>query len=199
MVMRRLPIFILIDTTKGARNTLNRYIECCRGILRDFRNDPYAFESAYLCLVSAGKQTTLLCNSSLNDTAIDTAIDSIRYEGGECDFVRSLTDLHQIISGIYIRATYEKVVDSAPNIIIFGDATIKDLPQNIISFYCRYSTRYFSDNDSQHSEELKKIGAPFSYGEKIDLYYRVEAPMSSDPSIQDIELPPPPEVADVIL
>lgn len=196
---RRLPIFVLIDTTKGARDSFKKYLECCKHILSDLRNDPYALETAYLCLVSAGKQTTLLCNSSLDDTAIDTAIDSIRYEGGDCDFVRSLTDFHQIISGIYIRATYEKVVDRAPQIFILGDATIKDLPENIISFYRRYSTRYFTDNYSQYSEELRRIGTPFSYGEKIDLYYWVEAPISSGPSTQDIELPPPPEDADIII
>lgn len=158
----RTPFFILIDTSRGARDTFKKNLQFCKDFIKQLRMDPYMLEQAYIYIITTDPYSLIfkdwMCNPyDMMDS--DTIIDSIQYRGTQLDFERSITDLHE-----FIRKECNVKEDSYPRVLILGQGQTSNLSPEIITFYKKTCISiYLKDNYSPFGECLSKFACPTTY------------------------------------
>ena len=200
--MRRLPIYILINTSSSHCNgTLQNFKDSINLLIETLKEDPYALETVYVSIITFDSTITCLCPLS---PLTSFKMPSIKIGKQESSLGHTFLQLTTIIDNELIKTTCEQKGDWKPLIFIFTDNESVIHITKEEELICHKSGRIIicTKKDSVNSNKYKKITdliLPIEsldkqiiksqicwISESIDTFERV------NPDNFYLELPPPP-------
>ena len=117
--MRRLPIYILINTSSAISNdTLQHFNDCIKLLIETLQEDSYALETAYISVITFDNTISRLCTlSSLSSFKIP----ALKKGEQVASLDQALLQLTEIIDDEIIKTNCNKLGDWKPLIFIFSD------------------------------------------------------------------------------
>ena len=104
--MRRLPIYILINTSSAISNeTLRNFNDCIKLLIETLQEDPYALETAHISIITFDSTITKLCSLS---PLPSFKIPPIKLGTKESSLEQAFLQLSPIIDDELIKTTSEK-------------------------------------------------------------------------------------------
>lgn len=202
--MRRLPIYILINTSSSLCNgTLQNFKDSINLLIETLKEDPYALETVYVSIITFDSTITCLCSLS---PLTSFKMPSIKIGKQESSLGHTLLQLTTIIDNELIKTTCKQKGDWKPLIFIFtdNDSVIHITKEE--ELICHKPGRIIicTKTDSVNSNKYKKItdlilpiesldkqiikSQIYWISESIDAFERV----NPDNFYLELELPPPP-------
>lgn len=114
--MRRLPIYFLIDISSS--NNIDKATDVINSMLCGIRQDPYLLETAYISIVTIGKEPNIAL--SLTENWIIKAFPKFECEKGMA-FGKALSLLMEDIDKNVVKSTIEQRGDYRPITFLFID------------------------------------------------------------------------------
>ncbi len=199
--MRRLPIYILINTSSSLCNgILQNFKDRINLLIETLKEDPYALETVYVSIITFESTITCLCSLS---PLTSFKMPSIKIGKQESSLGLTLLQLTTIIDNELIKTTCEQKGDWKPLIFIFtdNDSVIHIIKEELI---CHKPGRIIicTKTDSANSNKYKKITDLILPIESLDkqiiksqIYWiseSIDAGERVNPDNFYLELPPPP-------
>lgn len=202
--MRRLPIYILINTSSSLCNgTLQNFKDSINLLIETLKEDPYALETVYVSIITFDSTITCLCSLS---PLTSFKMPSVKIGKQESSLGHTLLQLTTIIDNELIKTTCKQKGDWKPLIFIFtdNDSVIHITKEE--ELICHKPGRIIicTKTDSVNSNKYKKItdlilpiesldkqiikSQIYWISESIDAFERV----NPDNFYLELELPPPP-------
>lgn len=156
--MRRLPIYILINTSSAISNeTLRNFNDCIKLLIETLQEDPYALETAHISIITFDSTITKLCSLS---PLPSFKIPPIKLGTKESLLEQAFLQLSPIIDNEIIKTTCEQKGDWKPLMFIFteNDSVInitKEVQELIWDKWGRIII--CTKTDSVNSNKYKKI------------------------------------------
>ena len=117
--MRRLPIYLLINTSSAISNeTLLNFNDCIKLLIETLQEDPYALETAHISIITFDSTITKLCSLS---PLSSFKIPSIKLGRNESSLEYIFLQLSPIIDDELVKTTSTKRGDWKPLVFIFSD------------------------------------------------------------------------------
>ena len=201
--MRRLPIYILINTSSSlCKGTLQNFKDSINLLIETLKEDPYALETVYVSIITFDSTITYLCSLS---PLISFKMPSIKIGKQESSLGHTLLQLTKIIDNELIKNTYEQKGDWKPLIFIFtANDSVIDITEEVEELICHKCGRIIicTKTDSVNLGKYKKITEVILPIESLDKhiinsqFYWISESINTcervNPYKSDIELPPPP-------
>lgn len=155
--MRRLPIYILINTSSSHCNgTLQNFKDSINLLIETLKEDPYALETVYVSIITFDSTITRLCSLS---PLTSFKMPSIKIGKPESSLGHTFLQLTTIIDNELIKTTCEQKGDWKPLVFIFtdNDSVIHITKEE--ELICHKSGRIIicTNKDSVNSNKYKKI------------------------------------------
>ena len=117
--MRRLPIYLLINTSSAISNeTLRNFNDCIKLLIETLQEDTYALETAHISIITFDSTITKLCSLS---PLSSFKIPSIKLGRNESSLEYIFLQLSPIIDDELVKTTCTKKGDWKPLVFIFSD------------------------------------------------------------------------------
>lgn len=201
--MRRLPIYLLINTSSAISNeTLRNFNDCIKLLIETLQEDPYALETAHISIITFDNTITKLCSLS---PLSSFKIPSIKLGRNESSLEYIFLQLSPIIDDELIKTTSEKIGDWKPLVFIFSDndSVINITREEAESIYHKCGRIIVCTNkDSINGENYKNITETILSIESLDkltiksLFRWVSESIDVGDKVDcyeiELELPPPP-------
>ncbi len=201
--MRRLPIYILINTSSSLCNgTLQNFKDSINLLIETLKEDPYALETVYVSIITFDSTITCLCSLS---PLTSFKMPSIKIGKQESSLGHTLLQLTTIIDNELIKNTYEQKGDWKPLIFIFtANDSVIDITEEVEELICHKCGRIIicTKTDSANLGKYKKITEVILPIESLDKhiinsqFYWISESINTcervNPYNSDLELPPPP-------
>ena len=201
--MRRLPIYILINTSSSLCNgTLQNFKDSINLLVETLKEDPYALETVYVSIITF--DSTITCLYSLSPLT-SFKMPSIKIGKQESSLGHTLLQLTTIIDNELIKNTYEQKGDWKPLIFIFtANDSVIDITKEVEELICHKCGRIIicTKTDSVNLGKYKKITEVILPIESLDKhiinsqFYWISESINTcervNPYNSDLELPPPP-------
>ena len=201
--MRRLPIYLLINTSSAISNeTLRNFNDCIKLLIETLQEDPYALETAHISIITFDNTITKLCSLS---PLSSFKIPSIKLGRNESSLEYIFLQLSPIIDDELIKTTSEKIGDWKPLVFIFSDndSVINITREEAESIYHKCGRIIVCTNkDSINGENYKNITETMLSIESLDkltiksLFRWVSESIDVGDKVDcyeiELELPPPP-------
>ena len=201
--MRRLPIYILINTSSSLCNgTLQNFKDSINLLIETLKEDPYALETVYVSIITFDSTITCLCSLS---PLTSFKMPSIKIGKQESSLGHTLLQLTTIIDNELIKNTYEQKGDWKPLIFIFtANDSVIDITKEVEELICHKCGRIIicTKTDSVNLGKYKKIAEVILPIESLDKhiinsqFYWISESINTcervNPYNSDLELPPPP-------
>ena len=201
--MRRLPIYILINTSSSLSNgILQNFKDSINLLVETLQEDPYALETVYISIITFDSTITRLCSLSPL-TSFTTP--SIKIGKQESSLGHTLLQLATIIDNELIKSTCEQKGDWKPLIFIFtANDSVIDITEEVEDLICHKCGRIIicAKTDSVNLGKYKKITEVILPIESLDKqtinsqFYWISGSINTcervNPYNSDLELPPPP-------
>lgn len=201
--MRRLPIYILINTSSSLCNgTLQNFKDSINLLIETLKEDPYALETVYVSIITFDSTITCLCSLS---PLKSFKMPSIKIGKQESSLGHTLLQLTTIIDNELIKNTYEQKGDWKPLIFIFtANDSVIDITEEVEELICHKCGRIIicTKTDSVNLGKYKKITEVILPIESLDKhiinsqFYWISESINTcervNPYNSDLELPPPP-------
>ncbi len=201
--MRRLPIYILINTSSSLSNgILQNFKDSINLLVETLQEDPYALETVYISIITFDSTITRLCSLSPL-TSFTTP--SIKIGKQESSLGHTLLQLTTIIDNELIKSTCEQKGDWKPLIFIFtANDSVIDITEEVEDLICHKCGRIIicAKTDSVNLGKYKKITEVILPIESLDKhtinsqFYWTSGSINKcervNPYNSDLELPPPP-------
>lgn len=201
--MRRLPIYILINTSSSLCNgTLQNFKDSINLLVETLKEDPYALETVYVSIITFDSTITCLCSLS---PLTSFKMPSIKIGKQESSLGHTLLQLTTIIDNELIKNTYEQKGDWKPLIFIFtANDSVIDITKEVEELICHKCGRIIicTKTDSVNLGKYKKITEVILPIESLDKhiinsqFYWISESINTcervNPYNSDLELPPPP-------
>ena len=201
--MRRLPIYILINTSSSLSNEiLQNFKGSINLLIETLKEDPYALETVYVSIITF--DSTITCLYSLSPLT-SFKMPSIKIGKQESSLGHTLLQLTTIIDNEHIKNTYEQKGDWKPLIFIFtANDSVIDITKEVEELICHKCGRIIicTKTDSVNLGKYKKITEVILPIESLDKhiinsqFYWISESINTcerlNPYNSDLELPPPP-------
>lgn len=201
--MRRLPIYILINTSIAICNkTLRNFNDCIKLLIETLQEDPHALETAHISIMTFDSTITKLCSLS---PLSSFKIPPINLGTKESSLEQTFLQLSPIIDDELIKTTSEKKGDWKPLVFIFSDndSVINITREEAESIYHKCGRIVVCTNkDSINGENYKNITETILSIESLDkltiksLFRWVSESIDAGDKVDcyelELELPPPP-------
>ncbi|MBO5471368.1 MAG: TIR domain-containing protein [Bacteroidales bacterium] len=201
--MRRLPIYILINTSSSLCNgTLQNFKDSINLLIETLKDDPYALKTVYVSIITFDSTITCLCSLS---PLTSFKMPSIKIGKQESSLGHTLLQLTTIIDNELIKNTYEQKGDWKPLIFIFtANDSVIDITEEVEELICHKCGRIIicTRTDSVNLGKYKKITEVILPIESLDKhiinsqFYWISESINTcervNPYNSDLELPPPP-------
>ena len=201
--MRRLPIYILINTSSSLCNEiLQNFKDSINLLIETLKEDPYALETVYVSIITFDSTITCLCSLS---PLTSFKMPSIKIGKQESSLGHTLLQLTTIIDNELIKNTYEQKGDWKPLIFIFtANDSVIDITKEVEELICHKCGRIIIciKTDSVNLGKYKKITEVILPIESLDKhiinsqFYWISESINTcervNPYNSDLELPPPP-------
>lgn len=201
--MRRLPIYILINTSSSLSNEiLQNFKDSINLLIETLKEDPYALETVYVSIITFDSTITCLCSLS---PLTSFKMPSINIGKQESSLGHTLLQLTTIIDNELIKNTYEQKGDWKPLIFIFtANDSVIDITEEVEELICHKCGRIIicTKTDSVNLGKYKKITEVILPIESLDKhiinsqFYWISESINTcervNPYNSDLELPPSP-------
>lgn len=201
--MRRLPIYILINTSFAICNkTLRNFKDSINLLIETLQEDPHALETAHISIMTFDSTITKLCSLS---PLSSFKIPPIKLGTKESSLDQTFLQLSPIIDDELIKTTSEKKGDWKPLVFIFSDndSVINITREEAESIYHKCGRIVICTNkDSINGENYKNITETILSIESLDkltiksLFRWVSESIDAGDKVDcyelELELPPPP-------
>lgn len=200
--MRRLPIYILINTSDSLCNgTLQNFKDSINLLIETLKEDPYALETAFVSIITFDSTITCLCSLS---PLTSFKLPSIKIGKQESSLGHTLLQLTTIIDNELIKTTCEQKGDWKPLIFIFtdNDSVIHITKEEELICHKLGRIIICTKTDPVNSNKYKKITDLIFPLESLDkqiiksqIYWisgSIDAGERVNPDNFYLELPPPP-------
>ena len=201
--MRRLPIYILINTSSSLSNEiLQNFKDSINLLIETLKEDPYALETVYVSIITFDSTITCLCSLS---PLTSFKMPSINIGKQESSLGHTLLQLTTIIDNELIKNTYEQKGDWKPLIFIFtANDSVIDITKEVEELICHKCGRIIicTKTDSVNLGKYKKITEVILPIESLDKhiinfqFYWISESINTcervNPYNSDLELPPSP-------
>lgn len=201
--MRRLPIYILINTSFAICNkTLRNFNDCIKLLIETLQEDPHALETAHISIMTFDSTITKLCSLS---PLSSFKVPPIKLGTKESSLEQTFLQLSPIIDDELIKTTSEKKGDWKPLVFIFSDndSVINITREEAESIYHKCGRIVVCTNkDSINGENYKNITETILSIESLDkltiksLFRWVSESIDAGDKVDcyelELELPPPP-------
>lgn len=156
--MRRLPIYILINTSSSLSNgILQNFKDSINLLVETLQENPYALETVYMSIITFDSTITRLCSLSPLQSFNPS---SVKIGTHTSSLGNALLQLSEIIDNELIKTTYEQKGDWKPLIFIFtvNDSVIH-ITKEVEELICHKCGRIVicTKTDSVNSDKYKKI------------------------------------------
>lgn len=200
--MRRLPIYILINTSCSLCNgTLQNFKDSINLLIETLKEEPYALETVFVSIITFDSTITCLCSLS---PLTSFKLPSIKIGKQESPLGHTLLQLTTIIDNELIKTTCEQKGDWKPLIFIFtdNDSVIHITKEEELICHKLGRIIICTKTDSVNSNKYKKITDLILPIESLDkqiiksqIYWiseSIDAVERENPDNFYLELPPPP-------
>ncbi len=201
--MRRLPIYILINTSSSLSNEILQNFKYSINLLVEtLQEDPYALETVYMSIITFDSTITRLCSLSPLQSFNPS---SVKIGTHTSSLGNVLLQLSAIIDNELIINTYEQEGDWKPLIFIFtANDSVIHITKEVEELICHKCGRIIicTKTDSVNSDKYKKITDLILPIEPLDkqiiksqFYWisgSIDAGERVNPDNFYLELPPPP-------
>ena len=156
--MRRLPIYILINTSSSLSNgILQNFKDSINLLVETLQEDPYALETVYMSIITFDSTITRLCSLSPLQSFNPA---SVKIGTHTSSLGNALLQLSAIIDNELIKTTYEQIGDWKPLIFIFtANDSVIHITKEVEELICHKCGRIIicTKTDSVSSDKYKKI------------------------------------------
>ena len=201
--MRRLPIYILINTSSSLSNgILQNFKDSINLLVKTLQEDPYALETVYMSIITFDSTITRLCSLSPLQSFNPS---SVKIGTHTSSLGNALLQLSAIIDNELIKTTYEQIGDWKPLIFIFtANDSVIHITKEVEELICHKCGRIIicTKTDSVNSDKYKKITDLILPIEPLDkqiiksqIYWisgSIDVGERVNPDNFYLELPPPP-------
>ena len=201
--MRRLPIYILINTSSSLSNgILQNFKDSINLLVETLQEDPYALETVYMSIITFDTTITRLCSLSPLQSFNPS---SVKIGTHTSSLGNALLQLSEIIDNELIKTTYEQKGDWKPLIFIFtANDSVIHITKEVEELICHKCGRIIicTKTDSVNSDKYKKITDLILPIEPLDkqiiksqIYWisgSIDVGERVNPDNFYLELPPPP-------
>ena len=201
--MRRLPIYILINTSSSLSNEiLQNFKDSINLLVETLQEDPYALETVYMSIITFDSTITRLCSLSPLQSFNPS---SVKIGTHTSSLGNALLQLSAIIDNELIKNTYEQEGDWKPLIFIFtANDSVIHITKEVEELICHKCGRIIicTKTDSVNSDKYEKITDLILPIEPLDkqiiksqIYWisgSIDAGERVNPDNFYLELPPPP-------
>lgn len=201
--MRRLPIYILINTSSSLSNgILQNFKDSINLLVETLQEDPYALETVYMSIITFDSTITRLCSLSPLQSFNPS---SVKIGTHTSSLGNALLQLSEIIDNELIKTTYKQKGDWKPLIFIFtANDSVIHITKEVEELICHKCGRIIicTKTDSVNSDKYKKITDLILPIEPLDkqiiksqIYWisgSIDVGERVNPDNFYLELPPPP-------
>ena len=156
--MRRLPIYILINTSSSLSNgILQNFKDSINLLVETLQEDPNALETVYMSIITFDSTITRLCSLSPLQSFNPA---SVKIGTHTSSLGNALLQLSAIIDNELIKTTYEQIGDWKPLIFIFtANDSVIHITKEVEELICHKCGRIIicTKTDSVSSDKYKKI------------------------------------------
>ena len=140
--MRRLPVYLLLDTSGSmAGNPIRMLKAGVQALIDSFRADPYMIESAHLAVLAFGHEARIVCPLTSICDNLDQAIE-LEPAQGPTNLGSALRTAMTQITKEVIRTTVDQKGDYTPWLFIVTDGNPSDLQVLELNIPVLKSARY---------------------------------------------------------
>lgn len=199
--MRRLPIYILINTSTAISNgVLRNFNDCIKLLIETLQEDLYALETAHISFITFDSAVTKLCSLS---PLSSFKIPFIKLGKNESSLDKTLLQLTAIIDDELVKSTCEKS-DWKPMVFIFtdNDSVINITKEEVESIcqkcgqiiVCTYKDSVNIENYKNITETILSIESFDKLTIKSQFYWVSESIDTVDKKVDyyELKLPSPP-------
>lgn len=201
--MRRLPIYILINTSSSLSNgILQNFKDCINLLVETLQEDPYVLETVYMSVITFDSTISRLCSLSPLQSFNPS---SVKIGTHTSSLGNALLQLSAIIDNELVKTTYEQIGDWKPLIFIFtANDSVIHITKEVEELICHKCGRIIicTKTDSVNSDKYKKITDLILPIEPLDkqiiksqIYWisgSIDVGERVNPDNFYLELPPPP-------